>query len=93
MGRMAPSAVVVLGNVASGGVHVRVDRVGTVSLCGGCVWWRGDGNVGIRVGQLGDEKRWTVNSVQSEIERACPLKFVQALGEVLCVPGVPKRLG
>jgi hypothetical protein len=34
MGRLAPPEVVVLGDAAVGGVHVRVDDLGAVSLCG-----------------------------------------------------------
>ena len=55
MGSVAAPALVVLGDGATGVVHVRFDDLGAVSLRGGCFRGNGDGDAGIRIRQLDDE--------------------------------------
>jgi hypothetical protein len=55
VGSMAPPAVAVLGNVAAGDVHVRVNNLGTVSLRGGRYRWNSDGNARLRDRQMDHE--------------------------------------
>src|SRR6202165_3886818 len=55
VGSMAPPAVAVLGNVAAGGVYVRVNNLGAVSLRGGRFRWNSDGNARLRDRQMDDE--------------------------------------
>jgi hypothetical protein len=47
MGSVEAPALVVLGDVAAGSMHVRFDGVGTLSLRGGYFWGDGDGDAGI----------------------------------------------
>src|SRR6202161_426280 len=41
VGSLAAPEMAVLGDAAAGGVHVRIDNLGTLSLCGGHFWRHG----------------------------------------------------
>ena len=57
MGCLGTSEVAVLGDGAAGPVHVRVDRVGAVSLRGGYFGWDHHGHTGIHDRETGDAAR------------------------------------
>src|SRR5260370_33403210 len=55
---MAGTAVVILGNFAAGDVHVRLNRVGTVSLCRRHFRRNGYRDAGLCDRQLDNENAW-----------------------------------
>src|SRR5580693_7808739 len=72
MGSLAAPAMAVLGDAAAGGVHVRLDNLGTLSLCGGHFRWNGYRNAWLCDRRLADEVARGDENQISDAQRLIP---------------------